>query len=275
MAATNSQIADPATVRNLYRYPDPHDATTACFVRENETCAGAWEQTEDLVLSFAVGRVAARFAGRAHCVDAGAGTGRLTRRFGAVSAAVTALELDPSRFDRETMSSDADKGGFELTLAAGSAADIAELPDAPFDVVVLSHVIQHAPRAAAATIVKAAAQALRRGGLLYLSLPVSGHRQDDYVLAHVANGYYLEHRVDGDEFDRLCLHSPEGCLPTRKFSLRTALRSLEHAAFRIDNVLAFHFEPTHPAWPKVPCVAEVIGVDSAGVVDIAILATRR
>jgi SAM-dependent methyltransferase len=262
-------------VENPYCYPDPLDTTTMSFVRESERFRGGWEENEDFVISLAVDRVAAQFGGHARCVDAGAGTGRLTGRFGAVASAVTALELDASRFDRETMLRDAATIGFELTLTAGSAADLDELPQAPFDVVVLSHVIQHAPRDVATTIAMATARALRQFGFLYLSVPVTSEPHDEYVVARVENGRYAEDRVAAAEFDRLCMQSPEGSLATRMFSLRPFVRSLEHAGFHIDSVLAFHFTPRHHAWSRVPCAFEPTGADLRGVVDVAILATRR
>lgn len=261
-------------MENPYRYPDPLDMTTTSFIRDSESLPGGWEQNEDFVISLAVDRVAAQFGGHARCVDAGAGTGRLTGRFGAAGTSVTALEPDASRFDRETMLREAATSGFELTLTIGGAADLAELPQAPFDVVVLSHVIQHAPRDVAATIETAAARALRQRGFLFLSVPVTSEPHDEYIVARVENGRYAEDQVAPAEFDRSCLHSPEGSLATRRFSLRPLVRSLELAGFHIDSVLAFHFTPRHHAWSRVPCAFEPSGADLSGVVDVAILATR-
>jgi SAM-dependent methyltransferase len=264
-----------ATPVNPYSYPDPLDATTVSFISEHAASDGRWQESEDRVLSFAVERIAARFGGQARCLDAGAGTGRLTGRFGAVSATATALELDPSRFDREAMLQDAAERGFHLIPTVGNAIDMAELPEAPFDVVVLSHLIQHAPRAVAARIITAAARALEAGGFLYLTVPLSAEDQDEHILARVENARFVQDRITAADFDRLCLKSPDGWLPTRTFSVRALIGSLESADFRIDDVLAFHFKPERRAWPQAQCVLDTTRSRLGPAVDVALFATRE
>jgi SAM-dependent methyltransferase len=259
---------------DAYCYPDPSETTTLALIAESGHRLEEWERSEELAVAIALGLIAERFGGQARSVDAGAGTGRLTRPVGAVSAAVTATELDPSRFDVAQMRLDAEQRGYELRLEPVDATRTDELLGAPFDAMMLSHVIQHTPRDVTTEILASAARALYSGGVLNISVPLSSHKSDDHVIAGVVTGRYIEDPVAASEFDRRCTSSAGGNLPTRKFGLRGLLAAVESHGFRVEHVLAFHFQGDHSKWPSVPCVADIAHGESDGVIDAAIVATR-
>jgi SAM-dependent methyltransferase len=254
-----------------YRYPDPDEEITAHLIDALPGGAASWIRSEELVVDVVLGLAAGRFRGSARCLDAGAGDGRLTRHFGAIFSQVTALELDASRLATEQMREDAREGGYHLSIEIGDAARADELSEAPFDLVVLSHVLQHVSHRACEAILDASVRALSARGMLYVAVPVS-YDGERCTVVLVEGGVRREEHVDARTFDALCDEGGGDVLPTRRFYAAALDDSLEQRGLVVERNLAYHFDDG--AWPALPLVADVSGAGVEGVIDLAIVASR-
>jgi SAM-dependent methyltransferase len=196
-----------------YRYPDPNDLITARMIATISS-PQVWAREEEQVLNALCDEVASLPPPRS-LLDFGAGEGRLTSRMEHLFARADLIEPDAQR---------------RLAIASrltpnDTAAVVRAFPDlyqcgnqGAYDVILISHVIQHVSADRVRQVLADAGARCRSGGIVYVATALARH-DDEYRLASVSPLGSWEERVVGSE----------------EFS--------EHAASDFGEVLPIHFFP--------------------------------
>ncbi len=218
-----------------YNYPDPGDRVTAKMI-SSISDPDRWDAEEQRILSSLRSELRQIEPPRV-VLDVGAGIGRLTRALGDLIIAADLLEPDLARARRA-------KDFIKATapqLSANVYTVESELPEQTYDLVLLSHVIQHLLPREAQRLVAFSADRCRPGGLFYLATTLASPDRSNWRLASIdESGHWTERAVSEDLFSKQVAKPVLGTLPVREFSQVELARALRAVGIELLAVLPFH-----------------------------------
>jgi 2-polyprenyl-3-methyl-5-hydroxy-6-metoxy-1,4-benzoquinol methylase len=253
-------LATEASV--AYHYPDPADLLTQSMISAVSD-ARQWEAEEGVVLE-TLRREFVRLEPPRSVLDVGAGTGRLTWYLSDLLTAADLLEPDADR----ARSAEALAQAHARSLHVAVFRSESDLPCRDYDLVLLSHIIQHVAPEQADHLLSFCAGRTRPGGLLYLATVLAENGSPKYRISEL-NGHnvYGERIVDEETFRQELAHPRDDHLPVRSFSnaeLEAALRGVNLEPLAI---LPFHevrdplTESAHPIFRDVAVIARRMADD--------------
>ena len=218
-----------------YEYPDKGDRITRSFIARSEPYPGYWEQSEDS--AFAGFYAFCKETRREAMLDVGAGEGRLALKLSPYFREVTALDPDHGRL-AQAQSAALEHGVPNIRFLEEEFLTL-EMPGESFDVVMISHVIQHINICTVPNFFSKAHQLLKRRGKLIITTSHAKQGNGTAFSKAVLNGdRSSEVPIDEKEFNRLVVNSV-GVLPVRFFSFG-ALRDMLSSLFDIETERVFH-----------------------------------
>jgi SAM-dependent methyltransferase len=228
------------TVHAAYTYPDPEDRVTFATIRALEPVPGYWSESDGRMRKEFLGRLLADFRRERNLngIDVGCGYGRLVpwlldlhcRR-------VTALEPDPARLAVAKSRLDQDQLP-RVSFVEQTIQDFS--PQAKFDLILCSHLIQHVQRAELDRILAKLRAICADDARVVLFTARSTTGVDRFVKAYQkAESSFSEDAISGDEFDSLVVNR-HGVLPIRFFDLKTITRALYKADLKLIDHYAYH-----------------------------------
>jgi SAM-dependent methyltransferase len=225
-----------------YRYPDHGDRLTQRMILTLSD-PDSWDAEENEILELLREEVE-RLDSPRSLLDVGAGTGRLAWYFADLVSAVDLLEPDEGRARVARSFS----GTLGPLLQIGVYTVEGELPDRDYDLVLLSHVIQHVAPAEADRLIGSCASRCRPGGIFYIAtvLATTDNAAPEYRISSCNRDEpFHEDTVDRDRFIEELRHPRRDHLPVRAFGLselETLLRG-----FDVEDLTVRPFHRTHAA----------------------------
>jgi SAM-dependent methyltransferase len=214
-----------------YRYPDHGDRLTQQMILALSD-AHNWDVEERAILELLREEVE-RLDSPRSLLDVGAGTGRLTWHFRDLVTTADLLEPDE---DRASTARSLSRKLAPL-LHIGVYTVERELPDREYDLVLLSHVVQHVAPSEADRLLRSCASRCRPGGIFYVATVLAADDTPEYRVS-ICNRdeSFHEETVDVDRFLEELRHPSRYRLPVRAFGpseLETSLRSLDIEALAV------------------------------------------
>jgi SAM-dependent methyltransferase len=218
-----------------YRYPDPGDCITVRMIAALSD-PQRWDEEEREVLQELRKEVEQLVPPRA-LLDVGAGTGRVTWSLSDLLASADLLEPDRGRA-REARTLARQR---TPTLKVGVFSTEDDVPDRAYDVVLLSHVIQHVIPAEADRLLTYCAARCRSDGIIYLATALATEATSQYRVSTCRDdGSFAEEEVDVDRFIHDVRHPADDQLPARRFTVSQLEAALLAVGFEPVLVRPFH-----------------------------------
>ena len=241
-----------------YFYPDFNDEITATMINAISDVQQWTDQEQRVILALAQ-RILELPTPR-NVLDLGAGLGRLAFQLAPYFEQGRLVEPDDNRRAGLT------KGCRAIGLPASSFKVTKHWPDggvdAPYDVVLISHVFQHVTETTMTGIMTNASAHLRPGGLLYVATCFEAVAEERFTLNRFnARRMWEEIAIDRDTFERLAGASVEGQLPVHFFTRERLVAMVEGSGLTVTDVLPFHVLVDASGTP-------------AGFRDVAVIAER-
>jgi SAM-dependent methyltransferase len=170
-------------------------------------------------------------------LDVGAGTGRLTWLVSDLIASADLLEPDLGRAREARML--AQRRAPKLKVDVFSTED--DVPDLAYDVVLLSHVIQHVIPAEAEGLLAYCAARCRSDGVIYLATALATETTSQYRVSSCRDdGSFAEEDVGVDRFIYDVRHPAKEKLPARRFTVSELEAALRAVGVEPVSVRPFH-----------------------------------
>lgn len=220
--------------RSSYTYPDPDDAITNRMI-VSLSQLDRWAAEEESVLSRLISFIAQLDEPRS-LLDVGAGEGRLAARLSPLFRRAVLVEPDEDRarsIARVVGRNDA-VFPYRVTSRLEEAAE-----DAPYSVVLISHVVQHVAFDLASELVERSAALCVRGGIIYLSTNLSRHDHGYHAESVSDAGQLSVQALTREDFDELTRVSA-GVLPIHSFPESYLTTILARANVEVIEALPFH-----------------------------------
>lgn len=215
--------------QNHYIYPDEGDQVTVKMI-DSSGGGDFWARDEELALQYAWRAIEDRFAGkRIRSLDFGTGSGRLVDallRFGTV----TAYDPDLSRFVMP------ESQGLEV---------VSQLPssDEKYDVILISHVLQHISTYAVSETLAQLKNRLSEGGLLIILTTRTNDKDSIFAIETISSSdEHHSQPVDLHFFDQRVAELTGGNeLPVRFFAESELSQILSDVGFNSEFSWRFHY----------------------------------
>jgi Methyltransferase domain len=228
-------MSDANSESENYRYPDPCDAITGHMITSLSE-SKRWEAEEEAVLAQLTSRIEQLHAPRS-LLDVGAGEGRLALRLGSHFQRMVLFEPDEERSRRiPDVMKQIDKGALSYRILRRRDEMVT---DSPYDVVLISHVVQHVAFGVAVNLVLESMSLCRSGGVIYLAtnLSANDHRYHAERLSDA--GEWTTQQLTRDAFDDLAAH-PTDVLPIHSFPAPFLCSLFQDGGVETLSVLPFH-----------------------------------
>lgn len=213
-----------------YNYPDKNDLITHKLVDHinAKSLADSWDREEEEILELFL-----KMKGnRSSILDAGCGTGRLISKYKDYFKEITAVESDPSRFEKSMNLIESLKLESKINFQLCKIQDLDE--DKKFDTIICSHVLQHISTMDCENIVKKFSKIINPKGLLLILVSRSEISKDVFTkLSHVR-----EEIISVNEFNKLTEVSY--FLPVRKFAKESIQSLVIEYGFRVIKCDSYH-----------------------------------
>lgn len=157
-------------------YGDEHDTIPAATL---PTEGPSWQAHDELLVQRAASYLKSR--SRVRALDVGAGQGRLLPALAAAALAVVGIEPDARR--AHLAAGVADRLGDRVEVLVTDALGFQ--PDAPFDLVVCSHVIQHLPARDRTGLVQALGRLCADGGAVLTTHSCTGREAAAFFVSGI------------------------------------------------------------------------------------------
>ena len=216
---------------NHYTYADSNDQITSNYIRDNFT-EEYWNKSEVNALNHIFDYVD---EDKCSMLDLGCGMGRLFSHFTNHVSSITGVEPDYSRY---TEALEEAKSYNNVTVLNGTIENVLSNQ---YDLVFISHVLQHIPREKVHDIISSVQKVLKPNGILALTTTYT--EDEDNVF-----GIYREDNqstvMDLEERNLESGESNEYGFYVRNYSFQTIQKLLENAGFIIEKVFGFHYSNT-------------------------------
>jgi len=254
-----------------YQYPDPHDDITRAAVARNNQQA-TWLSNEARLHGCIRSLLWRRFGRPLRILDVGTGPGRLVPEYIGLSRFYAAVDRDPARIGRDFIEAAARAAGTRVDIRASQGCSLAELYGAPFDFIIVSHVLQHVAPEAADELLEQCLVKLAAGGWLYVALPVTHCEDDEHVILWTEAGLPCWRRVGEAELADACERPDAGRLPGKVFSLAAIQGLCRRHRLAIRRMIAYHYTWEYQGDPA--CLLPLSGNIPPGICDLALLLER-
>jgi 2-polyprenyl-3-methyl-5-hydroxy-6-metoxy-1,4-benzoquinol methylase len=216
----------------VYSYPGLDDANFNRRLESIEPYKGYWYQSEEYVF-FYVDRLLRSMKGE-KLLDVGCGEGRLLQRFSKYFKNIYAIDPDQKRVDLGKTS--AKKMNIRNVHFLCGWLEEHRFNEGSFDVVLLSHVVEHINTKAMKDLLSEVHRILNTNGLLILTTAHSRKPVDRFQSVSSRNERVEVKNLTQEQFDAI---NEEGTLPIHFFSIRT-LRDLLSEQFEVVEVKVYH-----------------------------------
>lgn len=209
------------------------------MIMENEPYQGYWEFSENNIIN----KVNDQIAKLTRTVpfsflDAGCGNGRLTLEFAPSFDVITAIEPDSERLHQaQNLIAKSNLAG-KITFNQQLIQEINE-DQRKFDVILLSHVLQHVPIDSLAGIFKKLRKLLKDNGLIIITTCHSHIEQDFYTYSYLKDDQFYETKSDENTFNTYTTNTQK-VLPAHFFTKKSLESLLSTQNLGIVEFYVYH-----------------------------------
>jgi ubiquinone/menaquinone biosynthesis C-methylase UbiE len=226
-------------MEKTYSYPDANDALTAALIRQKEPYPNYWELSEHKILKKIQQEIKKHpMPQSSWLLDAGCGTGRLLPTFESCFSNILAVDPDVAQIEKAKKT--ARDGRFEgkVTFEVASAEQLKREKES-IDVVLCSHVIQHATATSVEKILGKFYDVLRPNGFVFILTAHSTKKTDYYVKEQLINSKNVAEKIGEDEFNCL-INNNQNILPIHFFTEKTLNSALVKHGFKLLDFKVYH-----------------------------------
>jgi ubiquinone/menaquinone biosynthesis C-methylase UbiE len=227
-------IGTQASLRQ-YTYPGPSDKQITKLIKRIQPYDDYWHRSEEYVFSFVDKILQSKT--RENFLDLGCGQGRLTKRFDQFFKNIVAIDPDPIRLK---IAQDFNDDSSQLTNKKFICGDVNELnlPTNHFDVILISHVIQHIHTDDVDKVLMKVYELLKPGGLLILTTSHSRDSDNRFIKTNKKkNGRFRQKTITQNAYNSY-ITNQQGILPVHLFSITDLRKRLDK--YKILAVKVFH-----------------------------------
>jgi len=220
-----------------YNYPDRNDKLTIELISKGYD-GKYWGESEKNVLNYALSYVES-LEKREKMLDLGCAGGRLFETFLPLVGHIDGIEPDPERCaaGMET----AKKFPGRVTVRNGDISILA--PDDSYDVMLISHILQHIPDSSIYYMLRRAKEAVRDDGLLIVTTTYTDKDETVYTKEYWQDGKRMCEEVEPEDFDDV--FKEKDTLPVRLFAEKHITELFDSYGFKLVGRKFYHYEEHH------------------------------